>query len=116
MSDFPPCPECASEYTYSDGILMNCPTCGHAWSTDAPDASADTASAQEEGLVVRDSVGNILQDGDDLVITQTLRVKGAQNAKGLGDDQIIPVLQNVADGDDLVITQTLRVKLQQNAL
>lgn len=80
MSEFPPCPECASEYSYSDGVLMNCPTCGHAWSLDAPEPTEDSAPAEEEGLVVRDSVGNVLQDGDDVVITQTLRVKGAQNA------------------------------------
>lgn len=59
---------------------MNCPTCGHAWSLDAPEPTEDSAPAEEEGLVVRDSVGNVLQDGDDVVITQTLRVKGAQNA------------------------------------
>ncbi|HGG59328.1 MAG TPA: hypothetical protein ENK26_05335 [Gammaproteobacteria bacterium] len=32
MSDLPPCPQCNSEYTYEDGILLVCPECGHEWS------------------------------------------------------------------------------------
>ena len=30
MSDIlPPCPECASTYTYQVDALLNCPQCGH---------------------------------------------------------------------------------------
>lgn len=84
MPDTSPCPECASEYTYSDGVLMNCSICAHAWSLDAPtDSDAATTSAAC-GREVRDSVGNILNDGDDVIVTKSLKVKGAQSALKIG--------------------------------
>ena len=30
----PNCPECDSEYTYEDGEMFVCPSCGHEWSKD----------------------------------------------------------------------------------
>ena len=27
----PPCPQCGSGFSYSDGTALNCPECGHAW-------------------------------------------------------------------------------------
>ena len=79
MSDLPPCPKCGSAYTYSDGTLLVCPECAHEWS---PDTSAEAST--QDGDVVRDSVGNILQDGDDVVVVKTLKVKGAQGALKAG--------------------------------
>lgn len=32
MSELPPCPQCASEYSYEDGALLVCPECAHEWS------------------------------------------------------------------------------------
>lgn len=73
MSDtnFPPCPECNSEYTYEMDPLLVCPECGHEWNPDAA-----TASASDEP-VIRDSVGNVLADGDSVTVVKTLKVKGA---------------------------------------
>jgi protein PhnA len=69
MSEFPPCPNYNSPYTYpSDGLLM-CPECGHEWNPEEQN--------QEEGLVVKDSNGNILNDGDAVTIIKDLPVKGA---------------------------------------
>ena len=31
MSELPPCPKCASTYTYEDGGQCVCPECGHEW-------------------------------------------------------------------------------------
>ncbi len=71
MSDeLPPCPSCGSQYTYADGALMVCPECAHEWS------AAAAASSEDDGAV-RDSVGNVLQDGDSVVVVKTLKVKGA---------------------------------------
>lgn len=84
MSDSPPCPECASEFTYSDGILMNCSICAHAWSLDAPPESNADASSDEDAKVVRDALGNILNDGDDVIVVKSLKVKGAQSALKIG--------------------------------
>lgn len=72
MSEFPPCPQCKSPYAYESGLLLVCPECGHEWN-----AEEQQAEAVEEGLVVKDSNGAILKDGDSVVIIKDLPVKGA---------------------------------------
>lgn len=54
MSTLPPCPKCASEYTYEDGVQLVCPECGHEWSADAPTDAGDADK------VYKDSVGKML--------------------------------------------------------
>lgn len=71
MSTLPPCPKCASEYTYEDGVQLVCPECGHEWSADAPTDAGDADK------VYKDSVGNVLQDGDTWVTSWTFRVHSA---------------------------------------
>ncbi|MFN7184290.1 MAG: zinc ribbon domain-containing protein YjdM [Thermomonas haemolytica] len=67
----PPCPQCASEYTYEDGLQLVCPECGHEW-------RAEEAAAAEDALsVVKDAVGNVLQDGDTVTVIKDLKVKGS---------------------------------------
>jgi protein PhnA len=80
MSDLPPCPKCNSSLAYEDpsGLLV-CPECGNEWSQalTAADAPDTTGSPVETELVVRDAVGNILQDGDTVVLIKDLKVKGS---------------------------------------
>ncbi|MDM8348157.1 zinc ribbon domain-containing protein YjdM [Pseudomonas sp. sp1636] len=72
MSTLPACPKCNSEFTYEDGQLLICPECAHEWSADAAaEASADSAKA------IKDSVGNVLQDGDTITVIKDLKVKGS---------------------------------------
>ncbi len=78
MDELPPCPKCGSQYTYPDGVLLVCPECAHDW---APGANVPTQSAQAE---VRDSVGNVLVDGDDVIVVTTMKVKGASGALKAG--------------------------------
>ncbi|MFC2974442.1 zinc ribbon domain-containing protein YjdM [Azotobacter bryophylli] len=71
MSTLPPCPKCGSEYTYEDGEMLVCPECAHEW-------SATQASEAAEGeRVIKDSVGNVLQDGDTITVIKDLKVKGS---------------------------------------
>ena len=56
MSTLPPCPACASEYAYLDGLMLVCPECAHEW------APGEAAEAGEETKVVRDANGNALAD------------------------------------------------------
>ncbi|AYQ32115.1 zinc ribbon domain-containing protein YjdM [Runella sp. SP2] len=72
MSEFPPCPKCGSEYAYpSDGMLV-CPECFHEWNPE------DTEVEVVEGeLKVLDANGNVLQNGDSVVVIKDLPVKGA---------------------------------------
>jgi len=71
MSTLPPCPHCHSEYTYEDGANLVCPECAHEWSADAAPAAADGER------VIKDSVGNLLQDGDSVTVIKDLKVKGS---------------------------------------
>ena len=69
----PNCPQCQSVYTYESGALLMCPECGHEWSPTIVNEEA----AQDDVLVVKDSNGNILQDGDSVIIIKNLPVSGA---------------------------------------
>lgn len=73
MNTLPACPKCQSEFTYPSDDLMVCPDCGHEW-------ISGEAEAEETGLVVKDANGNLLQDGDSVVIVKDLPVKGASKA------------------------------------
>jgi len=77
MSDLPNCPKCGSEYTYEDGTQYICPECAHEWSTTATEEA-------EEQKVVKDAVGNILQDGDTVTVIKDLKVKGSSNSVKVG--------------------------------
>lgn len=78
MSQLPPCPQCKSENTYDDGTLLVCPDCGHEWSRDT------TENGGENGLVVKDAHGNILNDGDSVTVIKDLKVKGASSVLKAG--------------------------------
>lgn len=73
MTLLPACPECHSEYVYQDGSLLICPECGHEWSFD--ETAGGTGSSDEK--IIRDSAGNILQDGDTITVIKDLKVKGS---------------------------------------
>ena len=71
MSTLPSCPKCQSEYTYEDGEMLICPECAHEWSATASNDAA------EGDKVIRDAVGNVLQDGDTVSVIKDLKVKGS---------------------------------------
>ena len=76
MTDtLPPCPECASTYTYQVDALFNCPECGHEWSAEA---QGETSSG------IRDSVGNMLADGDTVTVIKDLKIKGSSSVVKVG--------------------------------
>ena len=78
MSNLPPCPKCNSAFTYEDGNLYVCPECAQEW---ARDAASDTADDQK---VVRDAVGNVLNDGDAVTVIKDLKVKGSSAVVKVG--------------------------------
>ncbi len=76
----PPCPQCASSYTYEMRGLLACPACGHEWT---PGAGA----ADEEGggeAVIKDANGTPLQDGDTVSVIKDLKIKGSSNVVKVG--------------------------------
>lgn len=68
--NFPPCPNCQSEYTYPMDALMVCPECNHEW-------SPEELAAEQEASLVKDANGNVLNDGDTVIVLKNLPVKGA---------------------------------------
>jgi protein PhnA len=77
MSSLPPCPKCGSEYTYEDNKLYICPECAHEWGQDAGEEA-------EQGLIVKDAHGNLLQDGDNVTVIKDLKVKGSSSVIKVG--------------------------------
>ncbi len=77
MSSLPACPQCRSEFTYEDGDNFICPECAHKW----PQLAAASA---DEARVVRDSNGNLLQDGDTVTVIKDLKVKGSSSVVKVG--------------------------------
>ncbi len=80
MTPLPACPKCRSELTYEDGPLFVCPDCAHEWSP----AQALAPSEPESEKVVRDANGNVLADGDTVIVVKDLPVKGASSALKAG--------------------------------
>jgi protein PhnA len=79
MTDLlPPCPQCASTFTYVDSGKLVCPECAHEWTAGAADAPEDLA------VVYKDANGNVLVDGDTVTIIKDLKVKGASSALKAG--------------------------------
>src|SRR6218665_2608972 len=70
VSTLPPCLKCNSEYTYEDGQQLVCPECAHEWS------ATETQAAGGRDKVIKDAVGNVLQDGDSVSVIKDLKVKG----------------------------------------
>lgn len=53
------------ENTYPDGANYICADCGHEWPMVA---AVETADADDDALLVRDTNGNLLADGDSCVL------------------------------------------------
>ncbi len=71
------CPKCFSVNVYQDRDLWICPECSHEWMES--EATVSNEKADEEG-VVRDANGNVLLDGDSVVVIKDLKVKGASSS------------------------------------
>lgn len=91
----PPCPECSSEYTYEMGALLVCPECAHEWE------AAQEGGAEEAGeRIIKDAVGNVLNDGDTVTIIKDLKVKGSSTAIKVGTKvRNIRLVDGVGDHD-----------------
>jgi protein PhnA len=75
----PPCPQCRSEFTYADGDLLICPECAHEWQ-----ANAAAEAVEDAAPVVKDAVGNVLQDGDTVTVAKDLKIKGSSQVVKVG--------------------------------
>ncbi|MBL1143189.1 MAG: alkylphosphonate utilization protein [Proteobacteria bacterium] len=77
MSKLPDCSKCGSTYTYEDREMYVCPECAHEW-------SQNESNIAEEILIIKDSYGNLLQDGDSISVIKDLKVKGSSSVVKVG--------------------------------
>lgn len=67
------CPECEMSDLLEFPDHLECVTCGHEWTP---------AAAPEPARVVKDAHGNVLADGDCVILIKDLPLKGSQVLKG----------------------------------
>jgi protein PhnA len=75
----PDCPQCGMDNTYPDSENFVCADCAYEW----PIKQAKEAE-DHPALLVRDSNGNILSDGDAVVLIKDLKVKGSSITLKMG--------------------------------
>lgn len=91
MSAPRPCPQCTLENTYPDGGNYVCADCGFEW------PQSESAAADDDARIVRDSNGTVLQDGDAVVLIKDLKVKGSSTVLKQGSK--VKSIRLVGDGD-----------------
>ena len=80
-ANLPACPQCTLENTYPDGDNYVCADCGYEW----PQLVAANSVADDDAeAAVKDSNGNILKDGDSVVLIKDLKVKGSSTTLKMG--------------------------------
>jgi protein PhnA len=96
MSDNnPECPQCQSPYPYQDGPVWICPECSHEFTM------ADIEAAAEQGII-RDSNGNVLENGDTVTVIKDLKIKGSSNSVKVGTKvKNIRLIEDAVDGHDI---------------
>ncbi|WP_434779736.1 zinc ribbon domain-containing protein YjdM [Neisseria sp. Ec49-e6-T10] len=72
MDHIPTCPVCGMENTYPDGSQYICPDCTHEWS-----ANDEAILEGETEKTVKDANGNVLVNGDSVILVKDLKVKGS---------------------------------------
>ena len=93
MSELPNCPKCNSEYAYEDGNILVCPECAHEWVLGQEDVT-------DEAII--DSNGNVLNNGDSIIVIKDLKVKGSSSPIKKGTKvKNIKLIYNPSDGHDI---------------
>ncbi|EOZ97066.1 Alkylphosphonate utilization operon protein PhnA [Indibacter alkaliphilus LW1] len=68
MKTLPPCPSCGSLYAYALENSLVCPECSFEW---------EPTGEETAGNFIKDANGNVLADGDTVIVIKDLPVKGA---------------------------------------
>jgi len=88
-STLPPCPNCESVYVYQDQEVLICPECAHEW-------NPSEVIVDEDALVLKDSNGTLLAEGDKVTLIKDLKVKGSSTVLKIGTKATI---KRFVDGD-----------------
>lgn len=79
----PNCPKCNCEYTYVDRNMWVCPECAYEWSQTSGSENAEITSEILDPAV-RDAHGNVLTDGDSVIVIKDLKIKGSSSSVKVG--------------------------------
>ncbi|WP_273755170.1 zinc ribbon domain-containing protein YjdM [Bartonella sp. MM73XJBT.G] len=71
MTQYPKCPRCDCLYTYEEDENFVCPECAHEWTQKSDDTVLSA--------IVYDANGQILTNGDTVMVIKDLKVKGASS-------------------------------------
>ena len=97
-AETPLCPECSSEHHYERDSFLVCSMCGHEWSAGSAEVSGPVEADGDP--VIRDSVGNVLNDGDTVSVVKDLKVKGSPTSIKVGTKvRNIRLVNGVGDHD-----------------
>jgi len=64
------CPSCGFEYNYEEDGFKVCASCQFKWKEDQEENNGDLK-------IYRDAYGNILNDGDSVIVIKDLKLKGS---------------------------------------
>lgn len=78
MRDSPACPICTMTDILESAEKHECVTCGHEW------PRTPSVGESDGPLVVKDSNGNVLCDGDSVTVIKDLKVKGSSKTLKAG--------------------------------
>lgn len=95
------CPKCESVNIYQDaGSLWVCSECFHEFT--GQEASTEEAPSGTDDSSVRDMNGNLLADGDSVIVVKDLKIKGASSSVKGGTKIRNIRLTEASDGHNLV--------------
>ncbi len=93
------CPKCESENIYKDISLWICPECSHEWSESTKTSEASIETQSDTGI--RDANGNLLADGDAVIVIKDLKIKGSSSVVKGGTKVRSIRLTDTGDGHDI---------------
>ena len=87
---------------YGTGSRANAGSAAGSSPSDVTAAESDAAQVEEQDAVIRDAVGNELQDGDAVTVIKDLKVKGSSIVIKVGTKaKSIRLLPDATDGHDI---------------
>jgi protein PhnA len=93
------CPKCRSVNIYQDRDLWVCPECSHEWMGGEEVALGGEEIAADSS--VRDANGNVLADGDSVVVMKDLKIKGSSGSVKSGTKVRNIRLADAGDGHNI---------------
>lgn len=98
MNDISKCPKCNSENIYQDVNLWICPECSYEWSAIVNNQIEKNEASDNS---IKDSNGNILANGDSVIVIKDLKIKGTSNVVKGGTKVRNIRLTDAGDGHDI---------------